>query len=362
MKNIKKVGLYNPYLDVLGGGEKYILSILKVFDDLNYQIDIFFNNNLKEKISQRFGFSFKNLNFLPNIFTKKNNFLEKYRFLKKYDLFFYITDGSYFFPFSKKNFIYAMIPEKKLYQLNFLNRIKLLPWRFFTHSVFNQKNLQKWGINSFVLYPYINDFFYNQKIEKKEKIILTVGRFFPHLHSKQHKKIIETFKKFKQKYSFFADFKLILAGSLKKEDENYINQLKIIAGNDDSIIFKVNLPFNELLKLYQKSMFFWHFTGFGVDEQKNPEKVEHLGIAPLEAMASGCLVFCFSAGGPKEIIEDEKNGFLFLNEIQLEKKLINILQNEKKQKEIIKNAQNFIKEKFSYDVFRKNVIKKFIDF
>jgi glycosyltransferase involved in cell wall biosynthesis len=163
-----------------------------------------------------------------------------------------------------------------------------------------------------------------------------VGRFFPHLHSKQHKKIIETFKKFKQKYSFFDDFKLILAGSLKKEDESYINQLKMIAENDDSIIFKVNLPFNELLKLYQKSMFFWHFTGFGFDDNKDPQNVEHLGIAPLEAMACGCLVYCYNAGGPKELIIDGKNGFLFSSLEELQKKMFFILNDYKKQNQIKK--------------------------
>ncbi|MGB9707280.1 MAG: glycosyltransferase [Microgenomates group bacterium] len=360
MKNIKRVGLYNPYLDVLGGGEKYILSILKVFDEKNYQIDIFFDENLKEKIGQRFEFNFKNLNFLPNIFWRKANFFEKYCYLKKYDLFFYVTDGSYFFPFSKKNYIYAMVPDKKLYSFNLLNRIKILPWRFFTHSFFCQKNLQKWGTSSFVLYPYIDEIFYTSRILKKEKIILSVARFFPHLHSKQHKNIIEAFKKIKKSHNFFKDFKLILAGAIKKEDSHYLNQLKKIAQNDPSIVFKTNVSFSMLLELYHKSMFFWHFTGFGVDENKNPQNVEHLGIAPLEAMASGCLVYCYNSGGPKELITDGKNGFLFSRIDELERKMLLMVKGNKNQNRIIENGQNFIKKKFSYQFFKKNVLEQFI--
>ena len=47
MKNkIKRVALYNPYLDTLGGGEKHILSILDVFAEQGYEINIFWDKNL----------------------------------------------------------------------------------------------------------------------------------------------------------------------------------------------------------------------------------------------------------------------------------------------------------------------------
>jgi len=352
---MKKAALFNPYLDVLGGGEKYILSLLKVLEEQNFQIDIFWDKNLKEEIKQRFNLSFSQINFIPNIFQKAN-FFKKIKYLKKYDYFFYITDGSYFFSSAKKNFIYAMVPKKNLYQLNILNRLKLFNWHFFTHSFFNQKNLKKWGIEAKVLYPYIDNNFFTIK-QRREKIILTVGRFFPQLHHKQHQKMIEIFVKMKNLGILSDDFKLILAGALKDEDRGYFRKLKKTAQNNPSIFFKINLKFDELLSLYQKATFFWHFTGYGIDEEKNPEKVEHLGIAPLEAMASGCLTFCYQAGGPKELIKDKINGFLFCNEKQLIQKMKEIINNKTRQEEIKKKAKKFIENNFSYQVFKKNVVK-----
>ena len=352
---MKKAALFNPYLDVLGGGEKYILSILKVLEEQNFQIDIFWDKNLKNEIKQRFNLSFSKLNFIPNIFQKAD-FLKKIRYLRNYDYFFYITDGSYFFSSAKKNFVYAMVPKKSLYQLNILNQLKLFNWQFFTHSFFNQKNLKKWGIEAKVLYPYIDNNFLKIN-QRKEKIILAVGRFFPQLHHKQHQKMIEIFVKMKSLGILSDNFKLILAGALKNEDKNYFRKLKKTANNNPSIIFKTNLKFDELLSLYQKAAFFWHFTGYDIEEEKNPEKVEHLGIAPLEAMATGCLTFCYGAGGPKELITDEVNGFLFFNETQLIQKMKAIINNQTKQEKIKKEAKRFIENNFSYQAFKNNVVK-----
>jgi len=116
----------------------------------------------------------------------------------------------------------------------------------------------------------------------------------------------------------------------------------------------------ELYKLYELSTYFWHFTGFGVDENKNPEMVEHLGITPLEAMASGCLVFCYKAGGPKELIKDNENGFLFSDVDELIDTMIKINSDESLKEKVINNGRQFVKDNFSYEVFRDKVISSLI--
>ncbi len=356
-KRTRKAALYNPYLDTLGGGEKYTLSILQVLDDLGFHIDIYWDEDLTSAIKDRLNIEFKNLTFVPNIFKSKSIFLKKLTILKEYEIFFYITDGSYFISSAKKNFVYAMVPDRHLYS-GFLNKIKLLNWRFITHSRFTQKFLAKWGITSDVLYSYLSDDFLSVKeTTKKEKIILTVGRFFTHLHAKKHDEIIKVFKSNKQK---LKGFKLVLAGGLKQEDQEYFAKLKMLAGNDPDIVFKPNLPFSELLDLYKKSLVYWHFAGFGIDEEKNPEAVEHFGLTPLEAMSSGCMTFVYGAGGPAETIIDGENGFVFQSERELIKKTLEILSDEKKQNTIRKNALSYIKDNFSYDVFRKNVVDKLL--
>jgi len=365
MRKNLKVGLYDPYLDTLGGGEKHILSILEVFAEQGYEINIFWDKDLTKEIKDRFSLHYINImKFLASPFKKDSSPLQTLRTLrtlKTYDYFFYVTDGSYFFSSAKKNFIYAMVPDKKLYSLNLINRLKLINYQFITHSLFTQKWLKKFGIESKVITPYLDDQLINQNVDfsKKEKIILSVGRFFSHLHSKRQDLIIQAFKKLKVKSKKFSDYKLVLAGGLKKEDQLYFNELKELANNDPSIIFKPNVKLYELYKLYGLSTFFWHFTGFGINEEKNPELVEHFGITPLEAMASGCITFAYSSGGPKELIKDSKNGFLFSDVNELIDKMVKVNSNEVLKEKVINNGKQFVKDNFSYGVFRNKVIKLF---
>lgn len=356
-----KVALYDPYLDTLGGGEKHILSILKALNENDYEINLFWDKNLTKAIEQKFSLQcLKTSKWLPNIFSKHTGLkdtLKTLQTLRTFDYFFYVTDGSYFFSSAKKNFVFCMVPQKNLYQMNLINRIKTLNFRFITNSFFTKKWLEKWGIKNKVVYPYINEKFIKINPLKKENVILSVGRFFPHLHSKQHKVIIETFKKLRRSSPNFKSFRLILAGSLKDEDKEYFNDLKKLTTDDPSITFKPNLDFDKLYELYKLSRFFWHFTGFGVDEEKHPEMVEHLGITPLEAMAAGCITFCYNAGGPKEIIKDGETGFLFNNEEELIQKTLFVLNNDTLQQNIIFSAKKFIKENFSYSIFKERVKK-----
>lgn len=357
-KTLKKLALYDPYLDVLGGGEKHILSILKVLEEEGYEINIFWDYDLTQKIEKFFLLHFFNkLKWLPNIFKKKGNWWEKFFRLSEFDLFFYITDGSYFFSSAKRNFVFCMVPKKDLYPNSFFARLKTINFKFIANSKFTSSWLKKWGIENDYLYPYIDDKLLKLDLKKikKEKIILSVGRFFPHLHKKHHKIIIQLFKKMSRSHKNFKDFKLVMAGGLKREDESYFNQLKNLVKNDLSIILKPNINFDELYQLYKLSTFFWHFTGFGVDEEKKPEMVEHLGMAPLEAMAAGCIVFCYNAGGPKELIRDGRNGFLFSNEEELMIKMEKIMKKSFLRREIIGYGRDYLIRNFSYSVFKKRV-------
>lgn len=380
--SVKKVGLYNPYLDTLGGGEKHILSILEVFAEQGFEVNIFWDKNLTNEIKKSFSFRcIDTWKWLPNVFKHRSigNRILRLPFDSwfdyahrsprvaqddprvTFDYFFYVTDGSYFFSSAKKNFIYAMIPDKRLYQLSFLNRLKLSNFKFITHSFFVRNWLKKWDLTAEVIYPYLNDDLINMNFAKlkKEKIILSVGRFFKHLHAKRQDIIIKSFKKLQLKYQSFKDFKLYLVGGLKEEDKAFFNKLKLMAQDNKNIIFLPNASYKILIEYYKKAMFYWHTAGYRVDENKNPERVEHLGIAPLEAMASGCITFCHNSGGPKEIINNGVNGFLYKSLTELIDKTVSTYQDENKRQKIAENAKKYIRENFSYEVFRKGVIEFF---
>src|SRR5690606_27468423 len=158
-----------------------------------------------------------------------------------------------------------------------------------------------WHVKSEVIYPYISNEFFQNFSEKKQKYILVVGRFFTQLHAKRQDLAIEWFLEL-QKLNKCTDYKLQLVGSVKDADKPYYDKLQQMAKGNENIEFYPNVSFKELLQLYKNAEIYWHMTGIDVDEKKYPEKVEHLGITPLEAMASGCIVFAYNAGGLKELI------------------------------------------------------------
>jgi glycosyltransferase involved in cell wall biosynthesis len=249
-----------------------------------------------------------------------------------------------------------MVPQKSLYNMNFANKIKTMNATFISNSKYTQNLLQSWQVNSQVIYPFIGDEFLQNYSEKKEKQILVVGRFFKQLHAKRQDLAIKWFKTF-QKENKLKDYKLILAGNVKEEDKTYFDELQEMALGDKSITLYPNCSFSELLTLYKKSEIYWHMTGIDIDEKNFPEKVEHLGITPLEAMASGCIVFGYNAGGLKELITDGSNGYLFSNEKELITKFEHIISNPEQKKQIRESAFTFVKEQFNYSVFAKRVKK-----
>ena len=354
-----KIALYNPYLNTLGGGERHILSILQALEEVGADITIFWDKDLKKDIKKNLGLQFRRLNFAPNVF-KKSTF-DRTKALSQFSTLIYVTDGSYFFSPCEKNYIFCMVPNPALYKMSLMNKLKTKNYSFITNSFYTQKWLEKWGIQSQVIYPYIDDDFMKIDVAslKKESIILSVGRFFPHLHSKRQDILIETFLKAKATHPLFADFKLILAGGLMDSDKEYFNSLKKLAGDDKSIVFYPNIDYSRLLTLYKKSSIFWHGAGYEIDENQHPEQVEHLGITPLEAMSAGCITFCYQAGGPKEIISDGMNGFLFDTRDGLIAKTVTILKNTGFQKMIQLTAKDFVETNFSFDAFKEQVYKVF---
>jgi glycosyltransferase involved in cell wall biosynthesis len=248
-----------------------------------------------------------------------------------------------------------MVPQKNLYNKSLLNKIKTGNYQFISNSEYTAGWLKKWGFDSDIIYPYVQQEFLTNNETPKEKTILTVGRFFKHLHAKRQDISIQYFQELQNRNEKFKDYKLVLAGSLKPEDEPYLKELKTLANNNKNIEFRVNIPFDELLSLYKKSKYYWHTAGIDINIDHSPEKVEHLGITPLEAMASGAIVFGYNAGGLKEIIEHGKTGYLFMSEEQLINNMVEVENKPEDQLMITKNGQEFVKNTFSYETFKQRV-------
>lgn len=316
-----KVGFYSPYLDIYGGGERYILSAVEFFLKNGYQVDIFCNDKLSKKIVQeRFNLDINDANLLKN---KVSTF--------GYDLFFFLSDGSIPLSLAKRNILHFQYPFNCSDRKTIWNKLKLFRFdKILCNSKFTKKFIDKtYGINSEVLYPPVD--VQNFSGGKKENIILSVGRFFSPSHPKKQEILVDNFKKMNLK-----NWQLVLMGGGQSGEINKLN------GENIKII--VNSSFAVLQSYYSKAKIFWHATGYGGD-------AEHFGITTVEAMAAGCVPIVFAGGGQLEIITDRENGFFWENKEELITRTLEVIKNSdlwgKISAEAERRAQDFSKEKFN---------------
>lgn len=384
-----RAAIYDPYLDTLGGGERYCLSVAEILSKNGYLVDLFWSGkkDLLKKASQRFSLDLKDINIVPDIFgiepsileniedknilkkiIKKNSqslktiakikdFIEKYKNTKKYDLLFFLSDGSVPFIFAKKNILHIQVPfTKKSVKISpFLNFIKSkLFFSIVCNSNFTAKFSKKiFPKNVEVLYPPVDVSKFHSS-DKKENVILSVGRFDNILNAKKQEILIQAFKKLYPKLD--SNWKLVLAGgSMVSEKENtYLNFLKKESVNFP-IDIVVNPSFEELKNIYANSKIYWHAAGYKVNENKHPEYTEHFGMTIVEAMASGLVPIVIKKGGIPEIIKNNNNGYLWEKIEELVSHTLFLIKNPEKLEELKKEAQ---KQSCLYS--KENFEKKFL--
>ena len=149
-----------------------------------------------------------------------------------------------------------------------------------------------------------------------------------------------------------SGWSLHLVGSASAGDINYLQDLKKMAAGLE-VNFYPNLGYDDLIKLYGKASLYWHAAGFGEDD---PTKMEHFGIATVEAMAAGCVPVVIRQGGQIEIVDNGKNGFLWNSLQELEDQSFRLMIDQKLWKAL--SSASIIKSRnFSRKSFESNIKK-----
>ncbi len=336
-----KAAIYNPYLDTLGGGERYTMGVARALVAKDYRVDVEWKDiSIKEKLEKRFGIDLSNVNFIENINRGDG-----------YDVCFWVSDGSIPILRARKNFLHFQMPFQDMNGKTLLNRMKFFRInKIICNSYFTKKFIDKeYGVESIVIYPPVDV----EKIKprRKENLIVSIGRFSQLTQVKRQDILIKAFKKFFD--SGFSDWKLILAGGSEVGVDDYVKKLRKSA-KDYPVRILESPSFSQIKKLYGKAKIFWSASGFGVDEKKSPEKVEHFGITLVEAMAAGAIPVVFAGGGYKEIVTDGENGFLWKKKQELLKKTKAIIEDSKLLKSLsLKARQN--SEVYEYERFEKEI-------
>ncbi len=116
---------------------------------------------------------------------------------------------------------------------------------------------------------------------------------------------------------------MVLAGASVSGD--WVKELKKKAAKLP-VEFAVNASYEKLSNLYAAATIYWHAAGYGLDENKNPELVEHFGITTVEAIANGCVPLVVPYGGQREIVTNPELHWESIEE--LVQKTVNIAQSQ----------------------------------
>lgn len=212
-----------------------------------------------------------------------------------------------------------------------------------------------WTRDSTILFPPVD--IQSFKAGKKEKIILSVGRFFPEHHNKKQLEMAKAFMEMVDRHpESTRDYTLYLVGGVGQRAGHleYVEKIKE-ASKDHPIKVITNMEWEKLVDLFSKAQIFWHASGMGENEEEHPERFEHFGITTVEAMAAGAVPVVINKGGQKEIIDDGHNGFFFESWQELKDITLKIMEGKVDTRSITINAEKDCK-KFSNKNFKKNML------
>ncbi|MDI9578611.1 MAG: glycosyltransferase [Thermoproteota archaeon] len=312
----------HPYLDIYGGGERVCHNVIKALVANNQDVQLLTFDFDSDRYQNIVGEAFpkqvkihslgKRIEVKPpfTIYKRHHNYvklLKTYRDTLEYDYLFSTQSSSPFEPVflnkAKKNIAYVHFPEihydyamsgfkRKVYLWLFkrwveqgIGKIDLL----FCNSNYTKETIQKyWDFsnvkNPLVVYPPVDiaKFWCDKPFSERQKRVVYVARFIP---AKRH----EILKKLA---ADLPDYEFVSVGGLIESEKTWFDRFSRNLPSNYSI--KTNLPEPDLLKLLHDSRIYVHLM-----------EGEHFGIAPVEGLASGCVVIVHDSGGMQEFIQED---------------------------------------------------------
>lgn len=342
-----KVGIFNSTWDSLGGGERYTAAFARFMAGRGNNVEIWWPKDLRADIDRRFAIRLPNTVVFKNLPFTKLSFLKKMIQSTQYDLIFWVSDGSVPWLLSKKAIIHFQIPLHDFAHRALMSKLKLLGKTIVCNSRFTKQYVDAaFGINSCVVYPPVEIELF--KPGRKTNTIISVARISRALHAKRQDVLIEAFS---QMASTNKSWRLVFTGGCT--DPEYLDHLQKMAEKLPIDIIP-NPSGEQIRQMIGKSKIFWSATGIGVDVRAHPEKVEHFGITPVEAMAAKCVPVVLAAGGHLETVENDISGLWWNTPAELIENTQELIDNPDKLAKMALAAQKR-STMFSREVFEQSL-------
>lgn len=325
---MKQVQLYSPYWSTHGGGEKYILALAHALSLLpGAEVTLLSTDPAvtMEGLERYFGIGLEKVRFIT---VTKGSLLTT---TSDADLFVCMSNFRFIESRARRRAFLLQIPYapisvfsilrqaalghltegvKDIYRKRMFSRIRksgdlTVVYSRFVHDAL----LGNFGVRSTILHPPIDDFLL-EGVPKKE-VILSVGRIFRGLYNdKKYDVMTKIFRSLSR--SELNGWEYHIAGSCSDDAASlsFLNELR--RDNEGfPVFFHINETHETLRRLYNQARIFWHAAGYGSNEERHPERMEHFGMTTAEAMSTGCIPVVINKGGQKEIVEHGVSGFLW---------------------------------------------------
>jgi len=192
---------------------------------------------------------------------------------------------------------------------------------------------------------------YDKKIKERYNIkgpfLLFVGRL---AEKKGVKYLIDAMPEVVKKY---PETKLLIIGSgpLENESKTQAKNLNL----ENNIIFTGAIPNNELPKYYATADIF-----IGPSVVAKSGDAEGFGLVFVEALLSKTSVITSDLPAISDIVKNEQTGIQVdvKNKEALSQRIIQLIENEEKRRELAESGYNFVKNNFSWDI----IANKYYDF
>jgi glycosyltransferase involved in cell wall biosynthesis len=301
-----RIGLYDPHLSTLGGGERYLLTIMEEALRVPDASVTLLSPEEPDPVGwRRLGIRIEESAFgwsraLDSEVTAAS---------KDLDLLVALTNEVPPLSHARRSVAMVQFPHRSHIgprgRLLRALRVSRAPAAlasydlFLCNSEFTRAHIRaRLGVEAVVLPPPVD--MPPPTSGGREPLILSVGRFFSDWHSKNQHVLVEAFRELDA-----PGWSLVLAGG--SDDPRYVERVRR-AAEGLPVTLRLDLPRDELLGLYSRTSLFWHAAGYGQDERRHPERLEHFGIATAEAMAHGAVPLVFPAGGSAELVDDGRTG------------------------------------------------------
>jgi len=346
--------VYDPYLDTLGGGERYALALSAVLAE-RFEVTLAAPTLPSPKQWKAVGLCPTG----PTVMVNDRQFTQR---SAHFDLAVVIANRLPPPTHAEQSFVVIQFPfpgSLVRHPRRVLKRHTLLSsYQAIAYSEFvRQWCVRRWQVTPTVIPPPIAPPRATVRpgviAQSTQHTILAVGRFFAGGHEKRHDVLIDAFRRLSAR-SDIIPTRLALAGVAHKDpaSRGYIQQLKNqAAGLNIEFFFDVSPP--ELDRLYREATLFWHATGYG-QSLRHPERAEHFGMTTVEAMSYGLVPLVYDDGGPREVVITNC-GVRWRSIDELVEGTTTFLRNPQHRTAIARNARQRSAD-FSFERFKKAFI------